>query len=235
MDKQFRPALYDGCTYLSKLGLKWIYVSPDSRPYRRTALEGLWLSCWYHIYPTNRKLSRAIHFPLLHVLFMYFAEYIVALSSFIYLFILLFFLFFFLGGGGGGVLCAWWRYQMGGGGGGGGGFCVHDDVIKWKHFPRYWTFVQGIHWSPVNSPHKGQWRGALMFSLICAWINERVNNREFGDLRRHRAHYNVTVMYIFGSNRDNVNRLSNFGQLSIHHPLPSGQAHPLFSWDKLSW
>ena len=47
----------------------------------------------------------------------------------------------------------------------------HDDVIKWKHFPRYWPFVQGIHRSSVNSPHKGQWRGALMFSLICIWIN----------------------------------------------------------------
>ena len=43
----------------------------------------------------------------------------------------------------------------------------HDDVIKWKHFPRYWPFVRGIHRSQVNSPHKGQWRGALMFSLIC--------------------------------------------------------------------
>ena len=43
----------------------------------------------------------------------------------------------------------------------------HDDVIKWKHIPRYWPFVQGIHWSPVNSPHKGQWCGALMFSLMC--------------------------------------------------------------------
>ena len=32
-------------------------------------------------------------------------------------------------------------------------------------------FVRGIHRSPVNFPHKGQWRGALMFSLICAWIN----------------------------------------------------------------
>ena len=42
----------------------------------------------------------------------------------------------------------------------------HDDVIKWKHFPRYWPFVRGIPRSPVNSPHKGQWRGALMFSLI---------------------------------------------------------------------
>ena len=70
----------------------------------------------------------------------------------------------------------------------------HDDVIKWKHFPRYWSFVRGIHRSPVNSTHKGQWRGALMFSLICAWINAWVNNREAGDLRRYRAHYDVTVM-----------------------------------------
>ena len=61
-------------------------------------------------------------------------------------------------------------------------------------FPRYWSFVRGIHRSPVNSPHKGQWRGALMFSLICAWINCSANNRDAGDLRRHRAHYYVTVM-----------------------------------------
>ena len=70
----------------------------------------------------------------------------------------------------------------------------HDDVFKWKHFPRYWPFVRGIHRSPVNSPHKGQWRGTLIFSLICVWINGWVNNREAGDLRRHRAHYDVIVM-----------------------------------------
>ena len=70
----------------------------------------------------------------------------------------------------------------------------HDDVIKWKHFPRNWPFVRGIHRSPVNSPHKGQWRGALMFYLICVWINGWVNNREAGDLRRYRAHYVVIVM-----------------------------------------
>ena len=51
----------------------------------------------------------------------------------------------------------------------------HDDVIKWKHFPRYWPFVRGIHRSPVNSPHKGQWRGALMFSLICP--NKRLSKQ----------------------------------------------------------
>ena len=68
----------------------------------------------------------------------------------------------------------------------------HDDVIK--HFPRYWSFVRGIHRSPVNSPPKGQWRGALMFSFVCAWINGWVNNREAGDLRHHPAHYDVSVM-----------------------------------------
>ena len=111
----------------------------------------------------------------------------------------------------------------------------HDDVIKWKHFPRSpvpgefptqrsvtrsfdvffdlrlnkrlskqswgWWFetlsrplwrhrndafgtpgAETIaHRPPVNSPHKGQWRGALMFSLICVWINGWVNNREAGD------------------------------------------------------
>ena len=57
----------------------------------------------------------------------------------------------------------------------------HDDVIKLKHFPRYWPFVRGIHRSPVNSPHKGQWRGAVMFTLICVWKNGCVNNREAGD------------------------------------------------------
>ena len=73
----------------------------------------------------------------------------------------------------------------------------HDDVINWKHFPHNWPFVRGIHRSPVNSPHKGQWRGALMFSLICAWINDWVNNREAGDLRRNRVHYDVSVMFLW--------------------------------------
>ena len=48
----------------------------------------------------------------------------------------------------------------------------------------------GISQLPVNSPHKGQWRGALMFPLICAWANNHVA----GDLRRHRVHYDATVM-----------------------------------------
>ena len=69
----------------------------------------------------------------------------------------------------------WWHHEM-------------------ENFPRYWPFVQGIHWSPVNSPHKGQWRRALVFSLIFAWTNGWVNNRDAGDLRHHCTHYDVTVM-----------------------------------------
>ena len=70
-----------------------------------------------------------------------------------------------------------------------------DDVIsQMQTFPRYWPFAREIHRSSVNSPHKGQWRGTLMFSLTCARINAWVNNGEVGDLRRHRAHYDVIVM-----------------------------------------
>ena len=71
----------------------------------------------------------------------------------------------------------------------------NDDVIKWKHFRLCWPFVRGINRSSVNYPQKGQWRGALMFSLICAWINGWVNNGEVGELRRHHTHYNFTVMW----------------------------------------
>ena len=72
--------------------------------------------------------------------------------------------------------------------------CIHEDVIKWKHFPRYWPFVRGIHRLPLNSPHKGQWHGALMFSFVCVWINGWVNNRGACNLKRHRAPYDIIVM-----------------------------------------
>ena len=53
---------------------------------------------------------------------------------------------------------------------------VHDDVIKWKHFPRYWPSVRGFRRSSVNSPAQRP----VMFFFICAWINDWVNNREAG-------------------------------------------------------
>ena len=73
----------------------------------------------------------------------------------------------------------------------------HDDVMKWKHFPRYWPFVRGIHRSPVPGefPAKRPVTGYFDVSLICVWINGWINNREAGDLRRHHAHYDVIVTY----------------------------------------
>ena len=81
----------------------------------------------------------------------------------------------------------------------------HNDVIKWKHFPCYWPFVRGVHWSSMDSSHKSQWRGALKFPLICAWTNDWANNRDAGDLRRHRAHYNVKIMWsLFWNEEQNI-------------------------------
>ena len=73
------------------------------------------------------------------------------------------------------TVSSWWRHQM-------------------ETFSALLALRAGNSPVSVNSPHKGQWRGALMFSLICARINDWVNNREAGDLRRHRGHCAVIVM-----------------------------------------
>ena len=71
----------------------------------------------------------------------------------------------------------------------------HDDVIKWKHFPRYWPFVRRIRRSPVNSLHKGQWRGALMFFYLR--LNKRLSKQSWvwwSETPPRLAHYDVSVM-----------------------------------------
>ena len=75
--------------------------------------------------------------------------------------------------------------------------CIHSPW--WRHQMETFSAllalcVWGIHRSPVISAHNGQWRGALMFFFICAWINGWINNREASDLGCHCAHYDVTVM-----------------------------------------
>ena len=69
----------------------------------------------------------------------------------------------------------WWRRQM-------------------ETFSALLALCEGNSLSPVNSPHKGQWCEALIFSLICAWTNSWANNRDAGDLRPHHAHSDVSVM-----------------------------------------
>ena len=106
--------------------------------------------------------------------------------------------------------------------------CVdHDDVIKWKCFPGYWLFVRGSHRSPLDFPHKDQWCGALMFSLICAWINDGVNNRGAGDLRRHHSHYDVIVMWWFFHYENNC-ASDDFAHLYANVWIWYGNLCPIF-------
>ena len=82
----------------------------------------------------------------------------------------------------------------------------HDDVINRKHFPRYWPFLRGIHRSPVDFPHKGQWR----WYLNCIWTNGWANNRDAGDLRHHRAHYDVSVLAFRKEESGKEDQISNW-------------------------
>ena len=86
----------------------------------------------------------------------------------------------------------------------------------------------------VTGPlHKGQWRGALMFSLICAWINCSVNTGEAGDLRRHGASYYVIVIagnhrwFVDFSNSHGVNtQRMNGGVLCQKQVSRTGASNP---------
>ena len=72
--------------------------------------------------------------------------------------------------------CSWWRHQME----------THSALL---------ALCAGN--SPVTGEFPAQRPVTRNFdgSFICAWINDWANNREAGDFRRHRAHYDVTVMF----------------------------------------
>ena len=71
----------------------------------------------------------------------------------------------------------------------------------WRHQMVTFSLCAGIHRWPVISPNERQSRWALTYSLICAWINRWVNNRDAGDLRHHRGDYDVIAMTIWASIR----------------------------------
>ena len=75
------------------------------------------------------------------------------------------------------------------------GYCFSSWRHQMETFSALLAFCAGIHRPPVNSPHKGQWHGALTFSLICAWTRRWANNGDAGDMRHHRAQYDVIVMW----------------------------------------
>ena len=92
---------------------------------------------------------------------------------------------------------------------------VHGNrILWWRHKMK--TFSAKLAICTGNSPHKGQWRGALMFSLICDRINCWVNNGEAVDLRRHPAHYDVIVMKVL------------YAGPAVMIVLPSKQKHIIY-------
>ena len=100
----------------------------------------------------------------------------------------------------------------------------HDDVIKWKLFPRYWPFVRGIRRSLVNSPHKGQWRGAVIFSLIYA-LNKRLSKQSWDwwfetPSRLSWRHYNERFSSLLALCEGNPRETSGFP-----YPRPNSTSH----------
>ena len=98
-----------------------------------------------------------------------------------------------------------------------------------EHFPRYWPLMRGIHRSPVNSPHKGQWRGALMFSLIMQRLNKRLSKHSWdwwfdspsGPLSRHCNDEGRSVIPIEHYPKESI--------LNIDHLFKSKQQHYISS------
>ena len=115
----------------------------------------------------------------------------------------------------------WWRHQM-------------------EPFSALLALCAGNSPVPVNSLHKGQWRGVLMFSLMYVWINDWVNNREAGDLRRHRTHNDVIVMKVTVWSQDGLtywglNKMSGTFKQQITFQTEISWMLIIVSWLKVYW
>ena len=75
-----------------------------------------------------------------------------------------------------------------------------------------WKFCRRVSGFATDCPCGVWWRGALMYSLICAWTNVWANHRDTGDLRRRRFHYDVTVM------RSQYHNITRLGLLNAFRP-----------------
>ena len=110
---------------------------------------------------------------------------------------------------------------------------LHDDVTKWKHFPRYWPFVRGIHRSPVYSTHKGQWRGALMFFFnLRSNTNKRLSKHSWGwwfETPSRSLWRNCNGLYFTRSVRKEAGKHDLIKKANIHYDDVG--AHPFtYSW-----
>ena len=116
---------------------------------------------------------------------------------------------------------------------------LHDDVIGWKRFPYYWLFVQGVHMSPVNSPHKGQRRGALILSLTCA-LNKRLSKQPWGwrfeTLSRSLwRHCNISCQCEYSKNQKDWPHALNSFSSNLYGKNENKTKHCRHDWSANGW
>ena len=147
-----------------KIGIKW-------KPFSSVAFK--WLTAWLPVVPFTNIPSQGVMWKAFQCHYVSMTCWVLRHTSLRYRMRTICFLIKPVCRHYGGY--SWWRHQM-------------------ETFSALPAICAGNSPAPVNSQHKGQWRGALMFSLISVWIIGWVNNRAAGDLRRYRAHYDVIVM-----------------------------------------
>ena len=178
MDKQFHPTLYNGCDYLSMFRLKLTHVSETVPVLLSLVISQQWqLQNWHCKLNLQRRPTPQIYLPAVKAV-QGDCQWRWKFSS---------------------VTWAQHRVRP----------ASHNRAISYltlrlcNSLPTLSMMtssngdifrVTGHLCGEFTGPHKGQWRGALMFSLICVWINVWVNNREADDLRRYRSHCDVIVM-----------------------------------------
>ena len=109
----------------------------------------------------------------------------------------------------------------------------HDDVIKWKHFPRYWLFVRGHRWIPAQKPVT---QSDIFFDLR---LNKQLSKQSWGwwfamPSRSLWRHCNVLCVMVFGQfryNYPNVVDLPHLWTTLIHNTVPSIRLNKIRSGD----
>ena len=97
--------------------------------------------------------------------------------------------------------------------------CLHDHVVNWRYFPRYWPFVRGFTGHQWIPPSKASDEELWCVLSSAPEKNGWLNNGEAGDLTHHRAHSDVTVMwYLLWFEREIV--IDWFHQLQVCYPQP---------------
>ena len=108
---------------------------------------------------------------------------------------------------------------------------LHYGIMAWKHFPHYWPFVRGIHWWPVDSPHKGLilWNFDSLFVKLNNLLNNHYSCQWFEMLWWP---YDITGVDIIPCH-SHAHRAYDYKYLCAQ--LKFSRAQPIFAQARISW